>query len=165
MRNQNDVGKWKHFPRYWPFVRGIHRSPVKFPHKGQWRLSLMFSLMCAWTNGWANNRDAAKSRRQWLETPSCSFWRHCNVIGKCKYPPYKFCRHFLRAGWKVYGAFTRHLQIWFIITLQQFLLKMSMKKSPEVLALISMISSWRVHEYKVNYKFAVLLPPNADQHP
>ena len=21
-----DVIKWKHFPRYWPFVRGIHRS-------------------------------------------------------------------------------------------------------------------------------------------
>ena len=22
----DDVMKWKHFPRYWPFVRGIHRS-------------------------------------------------------------------------------------------------------------------------------------------
>ena len=22
----DDVIKWKHFPRYWPFVRGIHRS-------------------------------------------------------------------------------------------------------------------------------------------
>ena len=22
---QDDVIKWKHFPRYWPFVRGIHR--------------------------------------------------------------------------------------------------------------------------------------------
>ena len=30
----DDVIKWKHFPRYWPFVRGIHRSPVNFPHKG-----------------------------------------------------------------------------------------------------------------------------------
>ena len=27
----DDVIKWKHFPRYWPFVRGFHRSPVKFP--------------------------------------------------------------------------------------------------------------------------------------
>ena len=25
----DDVIKWKHYPRYWPFVRGIHRSPVK----------------------------------------------------------------------------------------------------------------------------------------
>ena len=31
----DDVIKWKNFPRYWPFVRGIHRSPVNSPHKGQ----------------------------------------------------------------------------------------------------------------------------------
>ena len=45
--------KWKHLPRYWPSVRGIHR-PVNFPHKGQWRGDLMFSLICAWINGWVN---------------------------------------------------------------------------------------------------------------
>ena len=28
-----DVIKWKYFPRYWPFVRGIHRPPVNSPHK------------------------------------------------------------------------------------------------------------------------------------
>ena len=39
------VIKWKHFPRYWPFVRGIHRSPVNYPHKGQWRGALIFSLV------------------------------------------------------------------------------------------------------------------------
>ena len=27
--------KGKHFPRIWPFVRGIHRSPVNSLHKGQ----------------------------------------------------------------------------------------------------------------------------------
>ena len=26
--NHDDIIKWKHFPRYWPFVRGIHRSPL-----------------------------------------------------------------------------------------------------------------------------------------
>ena len=26
----DDVIKWKHFSRYWPFVRGIQRSPVAF---------------------------------------------------------------------------------------------------------------------------------------
>ena len=31
----DDVIKWKHFPRYWSFVRRIHRSPVNSPHKGQ----------------------------------------------------------------------------------------------------------------------------------
>ena len=50
--------KWKHFPRYWPFVWGIHRSPVNSPHKGQWRGSLMFSLICVWINRWVNNREA-----------------------------------------------------------------------------------------------------------
>ena len=43
---------------HWPFVRGIHRWPVDSPHKCQWRGALLFSMMCAWTNGWANNRDA-----------------------------------------------------------------------------------------------------------
>ena len=58
-----DVIKWKHFPRYWSFVRGIHRSPVNSPHKGQWRGALMFSLICAWINGWVNNREASDLRR------------------------------------------------------------------------------------------------------
>ena len=41
-RHHDDVIKWKHFLRYWPFVWGIHRSPVNSPHKGQWRGALMF---------------------------------------------------------------------------------------------------------------------------
>ena len=59
----DDVIKWKHFPRNWPFVRGIHRSPVNSPHKGQWRGALMFSLTCAWMNEWVNNREAGDLRR------------------------------------------------------------------------------------------------------
>ena len=55
--------KWKPFPHYWPFVRGIHRSPVNSPHKGQWRGALMFSLICVWINGWVNNREAGDLRR------------------------------------------------------------------------------------------------------
>ena len=55
--------KWKHFPRNWPFVRGIHRSPVNSPHKGQWRVALMFSLICVWINGWVNNREACDLSR------------------------------------------------------------------------------------------------------
>ena len=54
----DDVIKWKYFPRYWPFLREIHRWPVDSPHKGQWRGAWMFSLICAWTNGWENNRGA-----------------------------------------------------------------------------------------------------------
>ena len=59
----DDVIKWKPFPRYWPFVRGIHRSPVNSSHKGQWRGALMFSLICVWMNSWVNNREAGDLRR------------------------------------------------------------------------------------------------------
>ena len=38
-----DVIKWKRFSRYWPFVRGIHRSMVNPPRKGQWRGASMFT--------------------------------------------------------------------------------------------------------------------------
>ena len=58
----DDVIKWKHFPRYWSFVRGIHRWPVNSPHKGQWRGALMFSLICAWNDGWVNTREAGDLR-------------------------------------------------------------------------------------------------------
>ena len=58
MKEHDDVIKRKHFPRYWPFVRGIHRSPVNSPHNGQWRGALMFSLICVWINGWVNNGEA-----------------------------------------------------------------------------------------------------------
>ena len=59
----DDVIKWKPFPRYWLFVRGIHRSPVNSPHKSQWRGALMFSLMCIWINDWVNTREAGDLRR------------------------------------------------------------------------------------------------------
>ena len=55
--------KWKYFPCYWPFVRGIHRSPVNSQHKDQWRGALMFSLICVWINDWVNSREAGDLRR------------------------------------------------------------------------------------------------------
>ena len=58
----DDVIKWKHFPRYWPFVRGIHWSPVNSPHKGQWRWALV--LICTWMNGWVNNGEGGLRRHR-----------------------------------------------------------------------------------------------------
>ena len=59
----DDVIKWKHVPRYWPFVQGIHRSPVNSPHKGQWSGALMYSLICVWIKDSVNNREAGDLRR------------------------------------------------------------------------------------------------------
>ena len=85
----SSISLWHHqletFPRYWPFVRAIHRSPMDSPHKGQWRGALVFFFICAWTNGWANNRD--------VETPWRSLWRHYNV---------EF--HFRFSAWGVSGC-------------------------------------------------------------
>ena len=56
--------KWKCFPHNCPFVRGIHRSPVNSPNKGQWRGVLMLSLICTLNKhgGWVNNREAVDFR-------------------------------------------------------------------------------------------------------
>ena len=86
--NHDDVIKWKHFPRNWPFVRGIHRSPVNSPDNGQWRGALMFSLICAWIKTWVNNGEAGDLRRyrahydvivmlektQWILSASCTLY-------------------------------------------------------------------------------------------
>ena len=77
----DDVIKWKHFPRYWPFVRGIHRSPVNSPHKSQWRGTLMFSLICVWINVGVNNREAGDLRRYRAHYDvSVMRWWYCNGI-------------------------------------------------------------------------------------
>ena len=52
---------WRH--QMEKFSALIHRLPVNSPHKGQWRGTLMFSLICAWINGWVNNREAGYIRR------------------------------------------------------------------------------------------------------
>ena len=74
LRLHDDVIKWKLVPRYWPFVRGIHWSPVNSLHKGQWREALMFSLIYA-----LNERLSKQSQGWWFETPSRSLWR-CNAV-------------------------------------------------------------------------------------
>ena len=51
----------------WPFVQGVHRSPVNSPHKGQWRGALIFSWY-----------DLRLNKRWWFGTPLRSLWRHCN---------------------------------------------------------------------------------------
>ena len=69
--HHDDVIKSKHISHYWTIVRGIHPWPVNSPHKGRWRGALVFSLIYAWTNVWANSRDAGGLRRHWT---------HCDVI-------------------------------------------------------------------------------------
>ena len=65
----DDVIKWKHYQRYLPFVRGIHRSPVR---DAELCCSFFFYLGL-------NKRMSKQACGWWSETPSWSLWRHCNV--------------------------------------------------------------------------------------
>ena len=77
----DDVIKWKHFPRYSPFVWGIHRSPVNSPHKGQWRGALMFSLICTGINGWVNNGEAGDLRHHHAHYDVTVMWmQNCRLL-------------------------------------------------------------------------------------
>ena len=78
-------------------MRGIHRSPVNSPHKGQWRGAFVFSLICAWINAWVNNRKAGNLGLHrahydvtimWYKTGGYILWR-LNVFAlnykRCNY--------------------------------------------------------------------------------
>ena len=69
----DDAIKWKHFPRYWPFVRGIDRSPGNSPQKKPVTQSfdVFFDLRL-------NKRLSNQSWGWWFKTPSHPLWRHCN---------------------------------------------------------------------------------------
>ena len=53
-------------------------SPVNFPHTDQWRGALMFSLICAWTNGWVNNQGADYLRRHRAHYDVTVMW--CRIV-------------------------------------------------------------------------------------
>ena len=72
-RAHDDVIKWKPFPRYWPLVRGIHRSPVNSRTKPVTRsFEVFFDLHL-------NKRLRKQSWGWWFETLSRPLWRHCNA--------------------------------------------------------------------------------------
>ena len=66
--HHDDVMKWKRFPRYWPFVMGIHRSPVDSPFKGSVTAVLMFFFDVR-----LNKLLNEQSNCWWVETPRRSF--------------------------------------------------------------------------------------------
>ena len=74
LRFHDDVIKWKHFPHYWPFVRGIHRSPVNSHTKASdAELWCFFYLHL-------KKPLSKQSWGRWFETLLRPLWRHCNVV-------------------------------------------------------------------------------------
>ena len=58
---------WRHqmetFSALLALCTGNSPALVNSSHKGQWCGALMFSLICAWISGWANNLEAGDLRR------------------------------------------------------------------------------------------------------
>ena len=67
LEHQQPRSWWRHqmetFSALLAICAGNSPVPVNSPHKGQWREALMFSLICAWINGWVNDREAGDLRR------------------------------------------------------------------------------------------------------
>ena len=76
--DNDDVNKWKPFPRYWPFVRGIHRPPVNYPPKRP--VTRSFDVYIGLR---LNTRLSKQSWGWWFETSLRPLWRHCNAIRNC----------------------------------------------------------------------------------
>ena len=67
----DDVSKWKHYPRYWPFVREF-TDP-------RWISHTKASDAELWCFLWSATKRLSKQSCGWrFETPSCPFWRHRN---------------------------------------------------------------------------------------
>ena len=64
LTNHDDVIKWKHFPRCWPFVREFtgHRW-IPLTKASDAELWCFHSLICVWMNNRVNNREAGDLRR------------------------------------------------------------------------------------------------------
>ena len=60
---RDDVIKWKHSPRYWPFVRWIHRLRWIPLTKASDTELWCFLWSASWINGWVNSREAGDLRR------------------------------------------------------------------------------------------------------
>ena len=50
-------------------------------HRGQWHRALKFSLICAWTNGWANKRDTSDLRYHHADYDVTVVGRECSEEG------------------------------------------------------------------------------------
>ena len=102
----HDVIKWKQFPPYWLFVRGIHRSPVNSPHKGKWRGALMFSLIAVWINDWVNNREAGDLRRYRAHyvVPVMRQFMHCSWAMNLCFEYVAFVSRFVANEIRIYRA-------------------------------------------------------------
>ena len=72
--SHDDVIEWKPFPRYWPFVRGIHQSVVNSSQRPALpSFDVYFDLSL-------DKRLSKQSWGWWFETPPRLLWRQYNDV-------------------------------------------------------------------------------------
>ena len=73
--SHDDVINWRHFPRYWPFVRGIHRSScwISCTRPVTRSFDVFFDPRL--------NKQLSKQSHGWgFETPLHPLWHQCNGL-------------------------------------------------------------------------------------
>ena len=154
----DDVIKSKHFPRYWPFVRGIHRSPVNSPHKGQWRGAVMFPLICVWINGWVNNREAGDLRSYCAHYDVIvMLWLFAAIVCRCVSVKSNYCtfENYLKNENVPCQAHTGYQMLWNIIMLR-ICVHFCRASLPECITVTSILwifstySGWTPNQIKSN---------------
>ena len=120
----------KTFSALLALCEGNHRLPVDTPHKGQCPGPLMFSLICAWTNGWANNQEAGDLR---------GHRAHCGVTNAFLE---RVSNHYLDQWWHSSPRFLGHG--WLVA-------------SPSILCITELGHYWLklglIHIVAVNYRY------------
>ena len=116
----DDVIKWRHFPRNWPFVRGIYRSrwiPTQRPVTQSF--DVFFDLRL-------NKQLSKQPWGWWFETPSWSLWRHCNdAHTTSRYWVVFFCLWLLLLCWMEnrvitkLGSINQTASMWWVFSLSK----------------------------------------------
>ena len=81
----DDVIKWKHFQRYWPFVSPPVTSGFPSQRPVTRSFDVFFDLRL-------HKRLSKQSRRRWFGRPLCPIWRHCDVVSANKPTPFSDSR-------------------------------------------------------------------------
>ena len=103
---RDDVIKWNHFTRHWPFVRGIHRSPEFPSHRP---VTQSFNIF------WSVSEQTVEQTIEtwWFGTPLCSLWRHRNSFFSAFVTAQ--CNIMKRKHFPCYRAFVRGIHRWPVV--------------------------------------------------
>ena len=81
---------------------------INSPHKGQWRGTYMFSLICTRINGWVNNDDAGDLRRHRVHYDVTVMWPCFRYWGEWKQynasQMWIFKPHFCVDDWNIFDV-------------------------------------------------------------